>query len=64
MKPRDRVAHLERERRRLERLLALSLRVATAGTDVQPLTLLAVLEEFDREAQHTEVEGPFLEEAA
>jgi len=39
---------LERERARLERLLALALRVA-AGDECQPLTLLAALERIEEE---------------
>jgi hypothetical protein len=40
-----RVAFLESERARLERLLATALRTATGGTNVEPLALLDVLEE-------------------
>ena len=39
------VAHLERERERLERVLAYTLQVATAHNSVDPLALLAVIEE-------------------
>ena len=51
MKLRERLQFLERERERLERLLALSLRVATHGTDVSPTALLSVLEDVDRPSQ-------------
>ena len=51
MKPQDRIRHLERERSRLERLLALALPIAVHGTEVKPLELLAVLEELDRKSQ-------------
>ena len=40
-------AHLEQARRRLERILAIALRVAV-GDDCDPLVLLQVLEEIDR----------------
>jgi hypothetical protein len=53
---RDKLARLQRENehlhdhvRRLERLLAQAVDVATRGTGVTPLTLLAVLQELDQE---------------
>jgi len=42
-----RVELLEAERRRLERLLALALRVAIGGTGTKPTALLSVLCELD-----------------
>jgi hypothetical protein len=39
---------LEEINDRLYRLLALTLQVATAGRDVDPCTLLAVIEDMDR----------------
>lgn len=52
-----RAEHLERERSRLERLLALALRVATAdGKDADPLALLSVLEELDRAVEQDAAE--------
>ena len=41
-----RAEHLERERVKLERLLAVCLDVACAGTGTKPLALLALLEEM------------------
>lgn len=47
-----RAAFLATERARLERLLALALRVATHdGKDADPLALLSVIEELDRAVQ-------------
>jgi hypothetical protein len=46
----QRVTFLEAERARLERLLTIALRTATGGTNVEPLTLLSVLEDVDRQA--------------
>jgi hypothetical protein len=53
---REKLARLQRESehyrnyaRRLERILAQAVDVATRGTGVGPLALLAVLEELDRE---------------
>lgn len=43
-------AALEQVRRRLERLLAITLRVA-AGDDCDPHTLLRVIEQLDQEAE-------------
>ena len=51
MKLRERNEFLERERVRLERLLALALCCATYGTEVSPTALLSVLEDVDRHSQ-------------
>jgi hypothetical protein len=42
-----RCEYLARERSRLERLLAITLQVATSGTSVTPTALLAVVCELD-----------------
>lgn len=43
------VEHLIAYRARLERVLALLLRVAASGSTVEPLALLAALEDLDAE---------------
>ena len=50
-----RAEHLERERSRLERLLAIALRAATAD-NVEPLSLLAGLEDLDRAVEQDAAE--------
>jgi len=46
---------LERHRQRLERILAIALRVATGdGHDADPLALLKVIEELDQTMQRDE----------
>jgi hypothetical protein len=45
------VEHLHAYRARLERLLALALLVACSHTTVEPLGLLAVLEQFDLQVE-------------
>jgi len=46
---------LRAERQRLERLLALSLRVAVGGSACGPLDLLGALEDLDAEAWRLEM---------